>query len=67
LEHVIDSETLAVAPGLVLFSLTITDPLAVDAGAIVAVTLYVPAAETVGYCCVEVKPFGPFQAYVAPL
>src|SRR5438034_9031865 len=37
----------------------------------VAVTEYVPASAVValarvGFCCAEVKPFGPVQAYVAP-
>src|SRR5947207_2898636 len=38
----------------------------------VTVTEYVPASavvafERVGFCCAEVKPFGPVHAYVAPL
>jgi hypothetical protein len=38
----------------------------------VMVTEYVPASATVapervGFCCDDVKPFGPVQAYVAPL
>ena len=33
----------------------------------VTVTVYVPAAHTVGFCEVEVKPLGPLQLYVAPL
>jgi hypothetical protein len=38
----------------------------------VIVTEYVPASAIValarvGFCCVEVKPFGPVHAYVAPV
>src|SRR3954469_25295070 len=38
----------------------------------VIVTEYVPASAVValarvGFCCVEVKPFGPVHAYVAPV
>ena len=38
---------------------------------LLATTVYVPAAASVmfviaGFCCVEVKPFGPVQLYVAP-
>src|SRR6266513_4229725 len=38
----------------------------------VIVTAYVPASavvalERVGFCCAEVKPFGPVHEYVAPL
>jgi hypothetical protein len=65
--------------GLLLFTvgvkgvrLTVTTVVAGElAQPLFATTVYVPAAASValaivGFCCVEVNPFGPVQLYVAP-
>ena len=58
--HVSVPLSLAVAPGLVALCETTTEPVAVDElAAKVAVTLYVPATETEGFCDVDEKLFGP--------
>src|SRR3954454_21341548 len=53
------------------FTTTVVVPAAEVQPATVIVTAYVPASavvalERVGFCCAEVKPFGPVHAYVAP-
>jgi hypothetical protein len=54
------------------FTTTVVDPAALVHPPADTVTLYVPAAARVtpaifGFCTAELKPFGPVQAYVAPL
>src|ERR1043165_355521 len=51
---------------------TLVDPAAEVQPFTVTVTEYAPASAVVafarvGFCCVEVKPFGPVHAYVAPV
>jgi hypothetical protein len=53
------------------FTVTVVVPAAEVQLLAMTVTLYVPPIATValaivGFCCVEVKPTGPVQAYVAP-
>ena len=55
----------AEAPGAVVFSETVADAVLVHPFPPVAVRVYVPAAEVVGFCCVEENPFGPDHAKVA--
>ena len=55
-----------------LFTTTLVVPAAEVQPLTVIVTEYVPAfaiveLAMVGFCAVDVKPFGPLQAYVAPL
>src|SRR5437763_1214597 len=54
------------------FTITLVVPAAEVQPLTVIVTEYVPASasvtpERVGFCCGEVKPFGPVHEYVAPL
>src|ERR1043166_9700515 len=54
------------------FTVTFVVPAAEVQPLTVIVTEYVPASavvalERVGFCCAEMKPFGPVHAYVAPL
>src|ERR1044071_5619977 len=63
---------LAVGVAGVAFTTTLVVPAAEVQPLTVIVTEYVPASavvalERVGFCAVEVKPFGPVHAYVAPL
>ena len=56
----------ALAVGAVVFCDTEDVPVLVQPVEVfVIVTVYVPAAPTTGFCCVEVKPFGPIQLNVA--
>ena len=62
---------LAVGVAGVAFTTTFVVPAAEVQPLTVIVTEYVPASavvglERVGFCCAEVKPFGPVHAYVAP-
>jgi len=55
-----------------VLTVTVTDPATLVQPLTVAVTLYCPAAAVVtsaivGFCNVDVNPFGPVQLYVAPL
>src|ERR1044071_9673417 len=63
---------LAVGVAGVALTRTLVVPAAEVQPLTVMVTEYVPASAVVafarvGFCCVEVKPFGPVHAYVAPL
>jgi hypothetical protein len=63
---------LAVGVDGIGFTTTLVDPAADVQPFTVTVTEYVPAFAVVdpamvGFCCDEVKPFGPLHAYVAPL
>src|SRR3954447_10617264 len=62
---------LAIGVAGVAFTTTFVVPAAEAQPLTVIVTEYVPASPVValarvGFCCVEVKPFGPLHAYVAP-
>src|SRR5438874_8828893 len=62
----------AVGVAGVAFTTTFVVPAAEGQPLTVMVTEYVPASavvafERVGFCCAEVKPFGPVHEYVAPL
>jgi hypothetical protein len=54
--------------GAVVFDVTVADALPVQplAGSVM-MTVYVPAALTVGFCEVELNPLGPLQLNVAPV
>src|SRR5581483_5058869 len=63
-------------PALGVAGIGLTTTFAVPAADVqpltVTVTEYVPASASVafgrvGFCCADVKPFGPVQAYVAPV
>src|SRR5437870_13189537 len=63
---------LAVGVAGVALTTTFVVPAAEVQPLTVMVTEYVPASavvalERVGFCCAEVKPFGPVHEYVAPL
>src|SRR5436853_1243384 len=63
---------LAVGVAGVGFTITFVVPAAEAQPLTVMVTEYVPASavvapDRVGFCCDEVKPFGPVHEYVAPL
>src|SRR6266513_1841283 len=62
----------AVGVAGVAFTTTFVVPATEGQPLTVMVTAYVPASAVVafarvGFCCAEVKPFGPVHAYVAPL
>lgn len=57
----------AVALGRLVSPVTFTVAAAVQPFELaVTVTIYAPAALAVGFCEVDVNPFGPLQLYVAP-
>jgi hypothetical protein len=63
---------LAVGVAGIALTTTFVEPAAEVQPFTVIVTEYVPASAVValarvGFCCVEVKPFGPVHAYVAPV
>src|SRR5207253_3674752 len=63
---------LAVGVAGVAFTTTFVVPAAEGQPLTVMVTEYVPASAVValarfGFCCADVKPFGPVHEYVAPL
>src|SRR6266542_7068600 len=61
----------AVGVAGIVLTATLVDPAAEVQPATVMVTKYVPASAVVafgrvGFCCEELKPFGPVHEYVAP-